>query len=96
MRLLIYSQDKLIIDDLMENTGYSKGNEVVVSSYLQFVNSLKKYSFTDVILNIQSIRDLKLIKFLNRNYQNVKILLFGDDFINEIVPIIKNSKYKII
>ena len=95
MKVLIYSQNNLIIDDLMEKTGFVKGCEVVVSSYLQAINALKKFYFTDVILNINSIADLKLMKFINENNPNIKISLFGDDLLNEIIPIIKQSNCKV-
>jgi len=42
MKVLIYSLDDLIIDDHMEKTGFTKGWEVIVSSFQQVIIELKK------------------------------------------------------
>jgi len=96
MKILVYSSDSLVIEDLLEKRDLTINNAVLVSNHFQAISALKENIFEEAILNIASISDLKLIKYINRNNKNIKVLLFGDSFLNEIIPIIKNSSCEIM
>jgi len=96
MKVLVFSSDSLVIEDLLEKRALALTNAVLVSNHFQAISALKENNIEEAILNITSISDLKLIKYINNYNKNIKVLLFGDSFLNEIIPIIKNSNCEVM
>ncbi len=96
MKILIYSKNDLILSELLEKSGYEKGNELFVTSYSQAINALNNYRFEKILINILSAEDLKIMKFIGENNLDIKIILFGDNFLNEVISTIKKSDFELL
>ncbi len=84
------------MDDILERQKISPEDAILVSSHQQAIEAFNNNTYSGVILNITSISDLKLIKFINQHDPNLKVHLYGDNLLNELIPIIKNSNVKML
>ena len=96
MKIVIFSRIKCIAEELVELNGINKNEVVFTNTHLQMIHALRKHCFCQAILNIESSLDLTLIKYINEHNREIKIRLFGDDLLNEMIHAIKNSNCEVI
>ncbi len=96
MKTVIFSCDKCIARELMELSGIDRDETILTTSHLQMINALRKHEFDQAILNIASNLDLILIKYISEHNQAIKIKLFGDGLLNEMIPIMQRSNCEVI
>jgi DNA-binding response OmpR family regulator len=60
------------------------------------IKLLNKIKFDYVIIDFAMYNEFKLIKYINDNHKNVKIILTMSRDLQEIISTIKNGKYHVI
>ena len=68
----------------------------LVESTQQAVHVLSKNIINVVLINMNSISDIGLVKYINDNFPNVRVFLTVENQIEEAISVFKNGSYKLL
>ena len=61
----------------------------------QAIQALNNYDIELIILQIKTLRDAAILKYINVNYQHIEILLLASDEYDDIITVFSKCRYKL-
>ena len=96
MKILIYCKNESMIDGIIEKEEIPLDTVLIADNPEKAVSLLYSQQIKKLFIDVTSIHDLKIIKYINNKKLNTKISLFGENIYKEIIPIIKESNFDVI
>ena len=93
MKVLIVNDNRYSADELKDFAKKIKQNIRIVDSINEAIINLEETLFDVIVIEIKSFSDLGLLKYINNNFANIKILLYADNSLSEAISIIKDANF---
>ena len=96
MKTLIFSSNKYFAGEIKDFLSLYNDSLFYAKTNREAIRLLNKEKFDYVIIDFVMYNEFKLIKYINENYKNIKIILTMNRDLQEIISTIKNGKYNVI
>jgi len=96
MKTLIFSSNNYFTREIKEFLSLYNDSLFYAKTSREAIKLLNKEKFDYVIIDFVMYKEFKLIKYINENYKNIKIILTMNSDLQEIILTIKNGKYNLI
>ena len=96
MNVLLINDDRFLKNEMTEFFRDAGMNLFLAESTRQAIHILSKNTINLVIINLNSILAAGLIKYINNNFKDIKVLLTAENQIEEAISVFKNGSYKLL
>ena len=96
MNILLINDNKYIVNEMTDFLKTNNSELFLVESTQQAVHVLSKNIINVVLINMNSISDIGLVKYINDNFPNVRVFLTVENQIEEAISVFKNGSYKLL
>ena len=90
------NDNKYIINEMKECFRNNNSEFYYADSTEYAIKLLSKYKMDKVIIDLNSISTAGLIKYINDNFKDIKVLLTAENQIEEAISVFKNGNYKLL
>ncbi len=91
MKILLVNKDEFQIKELRD---FFSDSQITSTSYRNCIKYLSKSNFDLALLSITKISELGLVKYINTNYPNTKVILSLNKAIDVALSVITNGKFQ--
>ena len=96
MKTLIVSSNNYYMKEIKDFLSLYNDSLFYAKTSREAIKLLNRKKFDYIIIDFVMYKEFKLIKYINENYKNIKIILTMNNDLQEIISTIKNGKYNII
>jgi DNA-binding NtrC family response regulator len=96
MNILLINCNQFLKKELEEFIGRECSNIFSTASALKAINILDHNSIDMVLLRMNTISDVALLNYINRNYKKIKVLLSAERDLEDVIFSIKDGNYTIL
>jgi DNA-binding NtrC family response regulator len=96
MKTLIISTNNYFIDEIKDYFSLYNNSLLFAKNKREAFKILNKHTLDYVIVELSSLKELEIIKYINENYQLTNIILIIGKTFNKQISIIKNGNFNII
>ncbi len=96
MNILLLYSDSDAFSDLCEMMQIFNVPVHAARSQAEAVSILVSRSIDAAIFTLRTLADLEFLKFLNTSYPQIKIFLFVENTLRDIISILKDGQYQVV
>jgi DNA-binding response OmpR family regulator len=95
VNILFIHDDPEIQEEIREFLTVPNGNVYFSKDISEVIRILNDQSIELVVLNIKSMRDAGILKFINNNYKDLEVLVLASKEYDEIISVFSTGRYKL-
>ncbi|MCD4820250.1 MAG: hypothetical protein K8S23_16330 [Candidatus Cloacimonetes bacterium] len=92
MRILLVNKNKFQLKELKDF--FSQSQVIFTSDKNSTLTQLSKLKFDLALISINKISDLGLVKYINENYAELRVILSINDFFNDALSVLAEGKFQ--
>ena len=96
MNVLAINKDQFQLNELKEFFGKMDSKIYTAKTIREAIKKIIDNQIAIVIIDINSIADIGLIKYINDNFPNVRAFLTVENQLEEAISVFKNGSYKLL
>ncbi|MDY0095360.1 MAG: hypothetical protein RBT80_21925 [Candidatus Vecturithrix sp.] len=96
MNILLLYSDSDAFSDLCEMMQIFNVHVHAARSQAEAVSILVSRSIDAAIFTLRTLADLEFLKYLNTSYPQIKIFLFVEKTLRDIISILKDGQYQVV
>ena len=96
MNVLAINKNKFQINELKEF--FTRMNSVLFTAktFREAIKKINNHQIDTVIIDINSISDIGMVKYLNDNFSNIKVFLTVENNFEDAISVFKEGNYSIL
>ena len=96
MKTIIFSANKYFTNEIKDFLSLYGNSFYYAKTNKEVIQLLNKLKIDFVIIDTAMYKEFKLIKYINENYKDIKIILTMSKELVDIVSTIKNGRYDLL
>ncbi len=93
MNVLVINKNKFQINEMTEFFNRMDSNFFAAGTFQEALSKIRKNRINAVIIDMNTISDIGIVKYLNDNFKDVKVLLTVENNFEEAISVFKEGKY---
>ena len=93
MKVLVINNSEIIYSQLEEFSNYLNAETIFADNIEDSIGILANFSIDVVLIKLNTILDFGMLKYINDNYANIKVILSANNSLNETISIIQKGNF---